>query len=121
MDLTFQVGEVSCKEEKMSDAQLSLFAGALLSLAFSYVPGLREWFDTKDSTTKRLIMAGALLVVAGLAFAAACGQVLPGGIAVTCDRQGGVELATNFLLALVANQATYIITKKKTVKESIPQ
>ena len=42
----------------MDDTQLSLFAGALLSLAFSYVPGLNTWFDGQEPTTKRLIMAG---------------------------------------------------------------
>lgn len=60
----------------MTDSQLSLFAGALLSLAFSYVLGLKDWFEQKDATTKRLVMAAALLIVAIVIFAGACGKLL---------------------------------------------
>jgi hypothetical protein len=99
----------------MTDAQLSLFAGALLSLAFSYVPRLKEWFEEKDSTTKRLIMAGALLVVSLALFASACTDILPAlpiVLTVTCDKNGAVQLASYFVLALIANQATYTISPK---------
>ena len=107
----------------MSDSQLSLFAGALLSLAFSYVPGLKDWFDAKDSTTKRLIMAGALFLVTIAIFGAACGNLL-GSLPITavCDRNGAVALATNFVIALIANQATFTITPKQkpvTVEDSV--
>jgi len=100
----------------MSDTQLSLFAGFLLSLAFSYIPRLREWYDTKDATTKRLIMAGALLLVALGVFAMACGNVLsalPLAFTVTCDSNGAVALAMNFVLALMANQATFLISPRR--------
>jgi hypothetical protein len=108
----------------MTDAQLSLFAGALLSLAFSYVPRLKDWFDTKDATTKRLIMAAALLVIAAGVFAASCGDLLGGlpiTVTVACDKNGAVGLATNFVLALIANQATFAISpqKKPTVEEVV--
>ena len=98
----------------MSDSQLSLFAGALLSLAFSYIPKLKDWFDAKDSTTKRLIMAGALLVVSLGIFGAACGQILNGlPITAVCDKNGAVAILQNFIIALVANQATFTITPQK--------
>lgn len=95
----------------MNANELSLFAGALLSLVFSYTPGLKDWFEAKESTTKRLIMAGALLVVSAVVFSASC---LDLGLAftITCDKGGAVGLATTFLSALVANQGTFLISPK---------
>lgn len=94
----------------MNDAQLALLAGTLLSLAFSYIPGLKERFEKQTSETKRLIMAGSLLVVSLFTFGSACVNLgLPFDI--TCDQAGAVGLATTFLLSLVSNQATYQITK----------
>lgn len=107
----------------MTSEQLSLFAGILLSLAFSYIPGLKEWFEQKDATLKRLIMAGALLAVTLLVFAGACGNLLGTlPLTVSCDQSGAVALATNFVLALVANQATFLISPKRktpTVEETL--
>ena len=102
----------------MDDTQLALLAGALLSLVFSYVPNLKDWFDGKDSTTKRLIMAGALLVVSVAIFASSCLDLgLP--FEVTCDKGGAVGLVTTFLLALVANQATFLASPKPTVEGTL--
>lgn len=93
----------------MSDTELSLLAGALLSLVFSYVPGLKDWFDKKESTIKRLIMAGALLVVSLLIFGTSCAD-LGFAFTVACDKEGVVGLVSIFIRALVANQATYLIS-----------
>ena len=41
---------------------LAAVAGVVLSLAFSYVPGLRDWYEALAGEFKRLIMAGVLLV-----------------------------------------------------------
>ena len=38
-------------------------AGVILSLLFSYVPGLNTWFAALDPTYKRLLMAGLIIVV----------------------------------------------------------
>lgn len=93
----------------MDSTQLSLMAGALLSLVFSYVPGLKDWFEQKDSTSKRLIMAASLLVVSGVIFGASCANL---GLAftITCDKGGAVGLVTVFLSTLVANQGTFLIS-----------
>ena len=109
----------------MTDSQLSLFAGALLSLAFSYVPKLKDWFEEKDATTKRLIMAAALFVVSLAIFGGACGNLLGGlpiQFTITCDKNGAVQIATYFVLALIANQATFTISpqaKPKTVEDAL--
>lgn len=104
----------------MTVETLSLAAGALLSLLFSYIPGVKGWFESKDSTVKRLIMALALLVVSVLVFAAGCAGLQIPGVQLECTTQGAWLLVQVFLLALIANQSTYSITmassKKQTAK-----
>ena len=103
----------------MTPALLSSLAGITLSLFFSYVPGISTWYEALTATYKRLVMLFLLAVVSIGAFGLACLGWLPyftdqGGVpaAVTCSQQGGVELLTAFVLALVANQSTYLITPK---------
>jgi hypothetical protein len=93
----------------MTASELSALAGVILSLAFSYVPGLSAWFGDKEPTVKRLIMAGVLLVAVAAIFGLSCAGVLT---AATCDQPGAVGLAAAFLSALVANQATYLISPR---------
>ncbi len=98
---------------------ISLLAGALLSLLFSYVPKLAPWFDKQESTVKRLIMLGCLAAIALVLFGAACANLLgqlPLGLALTCDQNGAVTLAVAFVLALVGNQSAYLITPAKQSK-----
>lgn len=93
----------------MTAELLASVAGVVLSLAFSYVPGLRPWFDKLSSDYKRLVMLGALLVVAVGAFGLACiGQYA----ALTCDEAGAWTLVKAFLAAAVANQAAYALTPR---------
>jgi len=96
----------------MTAETLAMLAGAVLSLAFSYVPGLSAWFGNLEGTYKRLVMAGLLLLVAvGVAGLACAGFGPDFNLGITCDRAGLVGLFQAFMLALVANQATYSITK----------
>lgn len=104
------------------NAELLSTAGAgLLSLAFAYVPGLKTWFGSKDSTTKRLAMAGALLVVAAASFGLACWQPDKFTDFVSCSEAGITELLWLYILALVANQGTYSLAVKRSVRETEPQ
>jgi hypothetical protein len=93
---------------KVSPELLSEAAGVVLSLLFSYIPGLKAKFDPLDNVWKQLIMAGTLLVVAAAAFGLACGGIYD---LVTCDQAGVVMLVESWVLALMANQATYLLTK----------
>lgn len=43
---------------------LLVLASALLSLLFFYVPGFKDWYDKQQSSTKQLIMVGAIFVIA---------------------------------------------------------
>lgn len=91
----------------MTAEQLSAIAGVILSLAFSYLPGLAPWFDKLDPTVKRLVMALLLLAVSVGAFGLSCAGVVN---AATCTQAGAWSLLNVFIAALVANQATYLIS-----------
>ena len=93
----------------MSSELLASVAGVLLSLAFSYLPGLRPWFDKLQPDYKRLVMLAALALVAGGAFALACIGQYP---ALTCDEAGAWVLVRAFLAAAIANQAAYALTPR---------
>ena len=90
---------------------LALYSGLVLSLLFSYVPGLNVWFAKLESIHKRLIMLGLLLLTAATIYGMAClGWAASFGIALTCESKGLVELVRAFVLAMIANQAAYPIS-----------
>jgi hypothetical protein len=94
----------------MNAEQLSSIAGVILSLIFSYVPKVSEWYAGREATEKRLIMAGLLLLVALGAFGLSCADVVS---VVTCNKDGALGLVYAFIAALVANQATFAISPKR--------
>jgi hypothetical protein len=96
-------------EVNVTAEQLAMVAGVILSLAFSYIPGVSDWYAQRDGTEKRLIMAGLLLAVAAGAFGLSCAQVLS---TVTCTRDGALGLVYAFIAALVANQTAYSISPR---------
>lgn len=98
----------------MSIDTLTMIAGAALSLAFSYIPGLNSKFDGLAPEYKRLIMAGLMLAIAAAAYGLACaglGEQL--GIPVACDQAGAIGLLRAWLLAVIANQAAYAVTPRR--------
>lgn len=98
----------------MDENTLSLIAGAVLSLLFSYVPGLSDWFDKLDGVYKRLVMALLLLAVSlGIVGLACAGLAADFGLVTTCDRTGVIAVLQAFLIALAANQTMYAISKKE--------
>lgn len=99
---------------------LALFAGALLSFVFSYVPGLSAKFDSLDATYKRGIMAlvlvAAAAIIAGLSCAPMLAGVLPPDWAVTCDQPGLIAFGRALVLAVAANQSAYALTPRPSAK-----
>jgi hypothetical protein len=97
----------------MTAEGLALIAGSVLSLVFSYVPGLNARFAAKSAEVKRLIMLGLLVAVgAAIAGIACSGFGADLGVEVTCDRVGLVGLLTAVGLAAIANQTTYNVSPK---------
>ena len=92
----------------MSADQLAAIVGIVLSLVFSYVPGLSDRFATITPTQKRLVMGLLLIVVAGAVFGLSCSNLVA---SVTCDKQGALGLVNILIMALIANQSVYQLTK----------
>lgn len=93
----------------MTSEQISALAGVVLSLAFSYAPGLSDWFGGLRSEYKRLIMAGLMLIVAAAAYGLTCAGWLE--TAIVCDETGVIALVWAYVAAIVANQATFTLTR----------
>lgn len=93
----------------MDTTLISTLSGSALSLAFSYLPGLQDWYQTLDSKGRAWVMLGVMVLVSVGLFVASCsGQY----VTVACTQDGAIELAKFFFAALVANQSTFAITKK---------
>ena len=83
---------------------LAGLAGTLLSLAFNYIPGLREKYAVLDEVKKSWIMALALLVAVGLIIGISCLNLW---VLTPCTKMGILEALILFGIALATNQSTY--------------
>jgi len=93
----------------MSAEILSGAAGILLSLLFSYTPGLRTWYGRQNGETKSLVMLASLVAVTIGVFILSCYGPFDW---VECSQDGVWGLGILFVAALVTNQPTYSITRK---------
>lgn len=87
---------------------LAGIAGVLLSLAFSYVPGVSVAFASLKPESKRLIMAGMLAIISVILYLLNCKSIL--WIGLTCDQTGIIQLVTIFISSIVANQGAFSLT-----------
>lgn len=98
-----------------SDLLVSV-AGVVLSLLFSYLPGLSAWYGGLAGDKKRLIMLGMLALVAGGIYALDCGGVLvklaPDLAGMCSAADGWVQVVRAFVLAMIANQAAFLVSPK---------
>jgi hypothetical protein len=90
---------------------VSVVAGIVLSLLFSYVPGVQDWFGNLDGTRKRLVMLLVCALAASVIYAASCAG-LAYQSTITCDKQGLMALLQLFAGAVVANQMAYLLISK---------
>jgi uncharacterized membrane protein YidH (DUF202 family) len=87
-----------------------MMAGVVMSLIFRYVPGMRDAFDQLDATQKQAFM-GMIIICVGLASAAlGCAGWFN---LVTCEREGFETTVRSIIIALMANQTAYSITRRK--------
>ncbi len=98
----------------MSTDELAGTAGILISVACSYVPGLADKYAALDGTQKRLIMLLALVVAAVLVYALSCANVVQ---VITCSQRDAVGMLRTVVLAIVANQAAYLITPARASRQ----
>lgn len=93
----------------MDSTALAALAGILLSLGFSYIPGLNSWYGAQSEQIKRLVMLG-LVVLGGVgAFALSCYGPYT---FFECSEGGFWALVEAIGLAVATNQGTYGLTKK---------
>jgi hypothetical protein len=88
----------------LSPETLSMLAGVLLTLAFSYIPGLNVWYQTLTATWKSLLMLGLLIVVSAGAFGLSCAGWIDG---LACTQVDLKSLVWCLVLAIIANQSVY--------------
>ena len=98
-------------QTNLSDVLLAV-AGAVLSLAFTYIPKLKDWWAAHNDI-QAPIMLGIIAVVSAAYFGLACTPFAAQlGIVVPCTSDGAITVALAFVKITVANQATYLLTKK---------
>lgn len=105
---------------EISGDVLMYAAGIVLSLLFTYFPGLNTWYTTQSDELKRLLMLGLVVIVAASIFGLGCAGLLPElfGLAVTCDQAGILGLVIAIIQAMVANQMAHsIFPKPESVKQ----
>ena len=92
---------------------LSVGAAVILSLAFSYVPGLNVKFAALRAEYKQLIMLGLLAAFSGCALGLACldpegAKVL--GLTVICVKSDIYKFVSVLVQAIIANQGVFMIS-----------
>ncbi|MHC1730456.1 MAG: hypothetical protein AB9888_00260 [Bacteroidales bacterium] len=98
----------------MTAELLGSISGIVLSLLFSYIPGLSDWYARLTGEKKRLIMAGLLLITALVVFGLSCANLFD---LVACSQDGVMGLLKIFITALIANQSAYLITTQPATKK----
>lgn len=86
----------------------------LISIAFNWLPKLKEWYTAQADNNQRLIMLGALAVSALLVFGARCFDFQIPGVAWagTCSAAGAKALGQLFINAVAVNQVAFLILPK---------
>ena len=85
--------------------------GALIQLLFKYFPKLSTWYTSQPH--KALIMIAVVAIVSLVYFGLGCVSLLAGklNIQVACTIDGALDLGTAFILILMSQQTTYLLTR----------
>ena len=94
----------------MSSQVLAGLGGVVLSLLFSYAPGLQAWYGKLTSQAQSLIMLACIVVVALVAFGLSCAGFEN---ITTCDETGAYGLLKLVVAVAITSQTTYILSPQK--------
>lgn len=93
----------------MTLEELVALVGIVVSLLFSYFPGIQQWFEPLPSNTKRLLQVAVAVVVSGAVFGLGCAGLAQG---FACSVDGAIAAVRLLVVFIVTNQAAYAITKR---------
>jgi hypothetical protein len=100
----------------MSPEILWMICGGVVSILTDIVPGYSAWFDGLAKNYKRLFMIAVLLAISGSILALNCwdfaAPLVQKYVAVECSEAGILDFIEIFVLAVVGNQATFLIAPK---------
>lgn len=101
-------------EVNLTAAVLLAVVGALLSVAFTWFPGMNTWYAGLDKDQQSAIMLGLLILAAAVMITLGCtGLIVVVGL--VCTPQGiftvVINLGVGLVTAMMANQGTYGLTK----------
>lgn len=88
---------------------LGVIAGALLSVLMEYTPKFAPWFAKQETTKKKLITLGLLVVAASGSLLISCYGPFE---VVSCTEDGIWIVVTAFVFAITGSQSTHSLTKK---------
>lgn len=92
---------------------IGLITGAV-SVAFSYIPFLYNWYSPLAAGTKKLIMAALILVSALVIFGLDCANLL--NTSLTCTASDLNDIVYAVMFGAATNQAIYSLTKPTTTE-----
>lgn len=99
------------QELTLNQDVIVMVAGAILSLAFTYIPKFNVWFALKSAEFKQLTMLIIMFVTTGVLFALGCFEFININNFV-CDKATATQFVYTFILAVISNQSTHMITPK---------
>jgi hypothetical protein len=91
--------------------QIATIAGVVITLALAYVPGLKAWWEERDSTQKRVVLAALYLAVSAGLYVPSC---LGGPQLVQCSTESIWTVVLAFLMALISSQSMYTVLPAET-------
>jgi len=97
-------------EAEWTPEVLLFLYGVVQSLVLEYVPYVKDWYGGLEEQWKRFSQAVLLFVITLVVFGLACADIVGG---LSCDRVGIVNILLAFFLALIANQTTHRVFKKR--------
>ena len=94
----------------MTGQELGSIAGVVLSTLFEYFPKLSAWYNAQEDNIQRLVLLGAMAVVALTIFGMGCA-----GLAdqFACTKEGLWAVVKVFVSGVIASQATYLVLPRK--------
>ena len=94
----------------MTGQELGSIAGVVLSTLFEYFPKLSVWYNAQEDNIQRLVLLGAMAVVALTIFGMGCAGLSD---YFTCTKEGLWAVVKVFVSGVIASQAAYLVLPRK--------